>query len=185
MPGFWVMESYIPISKINDFLFCPISLYLHSVYESFDTSLYHATPQTVGKINHAGIEEGRYSTSAHLLQGIPVYSERYGIMGKIDIYDAQKKTLVERKTKIKKIWPGYVAQLYGQYFCLREMGYAVKRLFLHSLADNKRYRVKLPSKTDVEAFSRLIERIRTFDVRQYRDHRCEKCVNSIYGMLTW
>lgn len=179
------MESYIPISKINDFLFCPMSLYLHSVYESFDTSLYHDTPQTVGKINHAGIEEGMYSTSAHLLQGISVYSERYGVMGKIDIYDEKRGALIERKTKIKKIWPGYVMQLYAQSFCLRERGYTVKELFLHSLEDNKRYPVAFPTKEDEEAFAQLVEQVRMFDVREYQNHRCSKCANSIYGILTW
>lgn len=179
------MESYIQISKINDFLFCPLSLYLHSVYESFDTSLYHDTPQVVGRANHASIEEGRYSTSKHVLQGIPVYSERYGIMGKIDVYDEKAKTLVERKTKIKKIWPGYVAQVYAQYFCLSEMGQKVEQIYLHSLTDNKRYSVPLPQEREQEGFAQLIEEIRTFDIRRYENHRCPKCANSIYGILTW
>ena len=29
------MESYIPISKINDFTFCPVCAYLHFVYQPF------------------------------------------------------------------------------------------------------------------------------------------------------
>ncbi|MDP3769813.1 MAG: type V CRISPR-associated protein Cas4 [bacterium] len=179
------MESYIQISKINDFLFCPLSLYLHSVYESFDTSLYHDTPQVVGRINHAAIEDGRYSTAKHILQGISVYSERFGIMGKIDIYDAKKRALVERKTKIKKIWPGYVAQVHAQYFCLSEMGYKVERISLHSLADNKRHSVALPQEREQEDFARLVGEIRAFDIRKYERHRCAKCANSIYGILTW
>lgn len=179
------MESYIQISKINDFAYCPLSLYLHSVYESFDTSLYHDTPQVVGRINHAMIEEGRYSTSKHILQGISVYSEQFGIMGKIDIYDEKKKELVERKTRIKTIWPGYIYQIYGQYFCMREMGYEVEKLFLHSLADNKRYPVLLPAEREEKRFGFFVGEMRAFDIRQYKNHRCKKCANSIYGILTW
>jgi len=39
-------ETYIPISTLNDFIFCPYSIYLHNVYENTDESLYHAIPQT-------------------------------------------------------------------------------------------------------------------------------------------
>ena len=179
------MESYIQISKINDFCFCPLSVYLHSVYESFNTSLYHDTPQIEGKLNHAAIDEGRYSTSKHIMQGTSVYSEKYGLMGKIDTYDAKKKALVERKTKIKTIWHGYVYQLYAQYFCLQEMGYEVERLYFHSLKDNKRYPVPLPSERDEKRFGAVIEAIRNFDIQKYTRHRCHKCGDSIYGFLTW
>lgn len=179
------MESYIQISKINDFMFCPMSLYLHSIYEGFDTSLYHDTPQIVGQANHAAIEEGRYSTSRHILQGMSVYSERFGIMGKIDIYDEKKKLLVERKTKIKAIYPGYIYQLYGQYFCLREMGYEIENLALHSLSDNRRYPVPVPTEQDATRFGFFLEQMRAFDIRRYKDHRCAKCTKSIYGLLTW
>jgi CRISPR-associated protein Cas4 len=98
------MEQYIQISKINDFLYCPRSVYLHSIYENFNSKTFHKTPQVVGKINHSSIDEGRYSSAKKYLQGMPVYSEKYGIAGKIDIYDSEKKTLTERKTMIKKVW---------------------------------------------------------------------------------
>lgn len=42
-------EDYIPISTLNDFIFCPYSIYLHNVYMDTDEGLYHATPQTRGR----------------------------------------------------------------------------------------------------------------------------------------
>ena len=39
------MEDYIAISTLNDFIFCPYSIYLHNVYMETDESVYHATPQ--------------------------------------------------------------------------------------------------------------------------------------------
>lgn len=179
------MESYIPISTINDFTYCPMSLYLHRLYADFHTSLYHEKAQTEGKINHEGIDQGKYSTSAHILQGMEVYSEQWGIMGKIDIYDEKKKMLVERKTKIKKLWQGYIWQICAQYFCLKEMGYCVENLFLHSLKDNKRYPVPLPTKYDEWRFEMLLDEMRKFDIRAFAKHECPKCAGSIYGGLAW
>lgn len=179
------MESYIQISKLNDFMFCPLSLYLHSIYEGFDNSLYHDTPQIVGRANHEAIDEGRYSTSKHIVQGMSVYSGRFGIMGKIDVYDEKKKLLVERKTKIKVVYPGYIYQLYGQYFCLTEMGHKIERLALHSLCDNRRYPVPIPTDRDAERFGFFIDQMRVFDIRKYKNHRCQKCTKSIYGLLMW
>lgn len=50
-------EDYISISTLNDFIFCPYSIYLHNVYENTDESLFHATPQTQGRIAHETVDE--------------------------------------------------------------------------------------------------------------------------------
>lgn len=36
------MDNYISISTLNDFIFCPYSIYLHNVYMEADEGLYHA-----------------------------------------------------------------------------------------------------------------------------------------------
>lgn len=179
------MESYISISKINDFLYCPKSLYLHMIYENFDESLFHSEPQVKGRLNHKSIEEDTYSTAKRYIVGKEVYSEKYKIMGKIDIYDTETKTLIERKTQIKQIFDGYRYQLYAQYFCLKEMGYEIKRLILHSLKDNKNYEISLPTEKDEKDFQNLINQIWFFDPRTLFNHHCSKCDKSIYGVLSW
>jgi len=181
---FRLMEQYIQISKINDFIFCPKSVFLHGIYEGFHDSTYKDTPQVVGKINHENIDKGKYSTAKRFLQGTPVYSRKYNVMGKIDIYDRQKKALVERKTKIKKIYDGYKYQLYAQYFAMKEMGYEVEKLFLHSLTDNKRYEIPLPDGVETEKFERTIRWIQSFDILWSERHVSpEKCDNCIYRPL--
>ena len=45
------MPDYISISTLNDFIFCPYSIYLHNVYMGGDEDIVHATPQTQGKYN--------------------------------------------------------------------------------------------------------------------------------------
>lgn len=162
-----------------------MSLYLHSIYENFDEKTYHQTPQVVGKLNHQPIDQGVYSTSKKYLQGIPVFSERYNIAGKIDVYDQNTKTLIERKTKIKKIYQGHIYQMYAQFFCLEEMGYPIKKMLIHSLQDNKRYEVPLPEHEDRKKFEETLNQIKTFRMDSYANHRCARCRDSIYGLLTW
>ncbi|MFH1551545.1 MAG: type V CRISPR-associated protein Cas4 [bacterium] len=178
------MESYIQISKINDFIFCPYSLYYHSIYENFSAKIYHGSPQTKGKIKHENIDEGRYSTAKKFLQGIDVYSEKYGLCGKIDVYDKESKSLIERKNKVVKIYDGYKYQLYAQYFCLKEMGYAVEKMFIHSLSDNKRYEIELPAGEELEKFENTIEQMRDFNIEKVKIIKNEnKCENCIYNQL--
>lgn len=179
-----MMEEYIQISKINDFLFCPRSLYFHSLYESFSTATYHASPQTRGRLNHETIDTGRYASEKYILQGLEVYSERYGLVGKIDLYEKETKTLIERKTKIQVVYLGYRFQLYAQYFALTEMSYPVERLVLRSLEDNKRYNIPLPTGDALKEFENTLEKMRIFDIREAPlEENLKKCTHCIYQSL--
>ncbi len=62
------MDDYISISTLNDFIFCPYSIYLHNVYVETDEGVYHATPQTRGRIAHETVDEKRTSNRADELQ---------------------------------------------------------------------------------------------------------------------
>ena len=50
------MDDYIPISALNDFIFCPYSIYLHNVYMETDEGLYYAKPQIRGRIAHMTVD---------------------------------------------------------------------------------------------------------------------------------
>jgi CRISPR-associated exonuclease Cas4 len=178
------MESYIQISKINDFLYSPQSLYLHSVYESFDTDIYHEEPQIIGKINHENIEEGRYSTAKRYLQGLSVYSEKYNLGGKIDIYDTTTKNLCERKTYIHNIYEGQRFQLFAQMFAMEEMGYEVKSLSIQSLRNNRRHEIDLPDKHDIARFEKTLQKMREYDA-SLPDDSVYRCNLSIYRHLSY
>ncbi|MCH7763602.1 MAG: type V CRISPR-associated protein Cas4, partial [Candidatus Marinimicrobia bacterium] len=152
------MEAYMPITFLNDFIFCPKSIYFHQLYGRVSKRLYHTTDQTNGIAAHKTIDNKSYTTAKSVLQGLDVFSEKYRIGGKIDTFDIKKALLVERKKKIKVIYDGYIYQLYAQYYCLTEMGYEVKRLKLYSMEDNKSYPVKLPEndREKQEGFETLI-----------------------------
>jgi len=155
----WGMDSAISISAINDFLYCPKSLYMHGVYSSFETSVYHDVSQTNGTIAHENIEEKKYTTSKDILQGLSVYSVRLGIKGRIDLYDAKNKLLIERKYRVTNIYTGFRYQLYAQMYCLEEAGFKVAKLFIHSLSDNRRFEIPLPSQEERREFEGVIAKI--------------------------
>jgi CRISPR-associated protein Cas4 len=179
------MDSAIPISAINDFLYCPRSLYLHSIYSTFQTNTFHDTPQVLGGIAHENIEKGKYTTSAHILQGLSVYSLRLGIKGKIDLYDSQKNWLIERKYRVKQIYLGFKYQLYAQIYCLEEAEMPVKQLFIQSLSDNRRYEIPLPSSDEEKDFEKTIEKMKSFTPLELQNHACSHCQNNIYSLLNW
>lgn len=179
------MEQPIKISNLNDFVFCSASIYYHGLYEDLEKSIYQEIDQLRGTMTHGKIDLGEYSTEKGTLQGIEVYSRKYDIIGKIDIYYGNKELLVERKYKIITIYDGYVYQLYAQYFGMVEQGYKIKELKLYSYSDNKSYPIKLPEDDPemLEKFKRIILDIKTFDLSSFRQSNKDKCRRCIYSQL--
>ena len=177
------METYIPISFLNDFVFCPRSIYFHQLYARQERMTYQAKPQIEGRRAHEAIDEKRYSTRRTVLQGIPVYSERYKLHGKIDIFDEAEGLLTERKKRIKNVYDGYIFQLYAQFHCLTEMGYTVKKLRLYSVDTNKNYPIKLPEedKAMQNQFEELIQKINLYDLADPFRANPNKCARCIYS----
>ncbi len=175
-------ENPISISNLNDFIFCPISIYFHQLYGATDDIQMQSTCQINGSAAHESIDNQRYSTSNNVLQGAPVISEEYGLIGRIDLFYADKGILVERKRQIKKIFDGYIFQLYAQYFGLTEMGYYVTKLQLYSSVDNKKYDVPLPEDNEkmLSKFKKVINDMHNFDIETFYQENREKCCNCIY-----
>lgn len=69
------MTDYIQLSVLNDFVFCPYSIYLHQVYMEADEDVYKATPQTQGSIAHQSVDNKTSSSRKSNLMSLPVYSE--------------------------------------------------------------------------------------------------------------
>ena len=179
------MEPYLPISFLNDFIFCPRSIYFHQLYGRISPRLYHGTDQTKGLAAHKSIDTKSYTTSTRVLQNHEVYSHTLNIAGKIDTYDIDKELLVERKKKIKVVYDGYIFQLYAQYHALTDMGYKVKKMKLYSMDDNKNYRIDLPSENKVlhDKFHSLLEQIRNFNLEDEFTPNANKCKHCIYNNL--
>lgn len=173
------MESYIPISTINDFVFCPRSIYFNKLYQRYNESMYHETAQKEGKIVHESIDQKKYSSEKKWITSLDVYSQKYGLCGKIDMLNTDTHTLIERKNKILKIYDGYKYQLWAQMFCLQEMGYTVEKLYLHSLSDNKRTEIEKPKWYELERFEKIIEKMHTYNIFDSfvpNPNKCDKCI---------
>ncbi len=179
------MENPINITALNDFIFCPISIFFHNLYSDTQRELYQCEDQINGTNAHKSIDNNEFSTDQKVIQGISVYCEKYSLIGKIDMFYPKSGKLVERKKKIKTIYDGYVFQLYGQYFAMKEMGYAVKSLSFHSMDDNKNYPVPLPEEDSemLEKFEKTVKDINSFDIFDYEQTNHEKCSRCIYSPI--
>ncbi len=175
----------IRISNINDFLFCPVSIYYHGLMEDADNVQIQSEYQIYGTAAHESIDGGTYSSRRNILQGADVCSLKYGLIGKIDTFDVATGILRERKKHISIVYPGYVFQLYGQYFGLVDAGYVVTAIQLYSMDDNKTHPVLPPEKNPemLKMFEDVLEQMRSFDVSHYVPENSKKCRRCIYAPL--
>lgn len=176
------MDEAIIISNLNDFVFCPASIYFHKLYGSMDNILFQTDYQLNGTKTHEAVDNQNYSSKKSIITGMSVYCEKYNLIGKIDIYDAEKKLLVERKKHINEIYDGYIFQIYAQYFAMTEMGYKVEHLEFYSADDNKKYRIDLPSNNPnmLGKFENVIAQMKTINLETYKQDNPKKCENCIY-----
>lgn len=177
------MTDYIPISTLNDFIFCPYSIYLHNVYMETDEGLYHATPQTKGKLAHEPVDSKTSSNRSDDLLALPVYSEQLGLMGKIDVYKRKEKKLIERKYQLKQIYKGQLYQLWAQYFCMIEMGYEIDSIAFYEISTNKVIPVAIPSDSDKQELVNFISSFNAFDPLIPIPVNPNKCRHCIYCNL--
>ena len=176
------MENPLAITLLNDYIFCPLSIYFHQLYLDKVDLVYKDIPQIAGTHAHESIENFQYSHKKSVLCGYNVYSDKYNLYGKIDIFNIENGELIERKKKIKVVYDGYIFQLYAQYFCLKDMGYNVYQLKLISKDDNKIYLIDLPEQNTemLEKFETLIKNIRNFNILDFQPLNELKCKNCIY-----
>lgn len=176
------MYEEILITQLNDFIFCPASIYFHMLYGDTNRMLFQSEKQINGTAAHETIDNNTYSSRKNIYTGLDVYCEKYGLVGKIDMYDADRKVLMERKRTVKVIYDGYVFQVYAQYFALKEMGYEVNSIVIHSMTDNKNYPILLPEKDKnmLEKFESTIKSMHEFNLENFKQDNKEKCKNCIY-----
>ena len=178
------MEELLPITNLNDFLFCPRSLYFGNIFRnSLGQDGYQQTPQKIGLAAHQSIDTSSYSTRKNVLTGLMVVCEEFGLIGRIDVYDGDTQILTERKWSVSAVWEGFRLQLHAQFFALKEMGIPVISLRLHSKKDNRTYEVPLPDAKDSLRLSEVIAQMRSFrfDAPFEVNHR--KCHGCIYREL--
>jgi len=178
------MEPYLCITQLNDFTFCPRSIYFANIHkQNYSPETYHSTAQKVGLAAHKSVDEGEYSSRKNILQGITVYSEKYRLLGRIDLFDISSGELCERKYSVSAVYDGFRYQLYAQYFALTEMGYQVSSMKIYSKKDNRSYPVSVPVTEEIFEFEELLDKIRAFSLDDEFCQNEKKCLKCIYSPL--
>ncbi len=182
------MEPYITFTQIKDYLFSPMTTYLQNIYREFTDSCWKGEALVAGKQAHESIEDGRYSQRKGVLLGKTAYWSEMNVGGKIDVWLPEEGgLLVERKRLVDRVWDGDRAQLYAQYFALKEEGVPVRRLAVHSLATNRRFFLPVPGRKEKEWLVGIINEMRSRGGGEWLftrapDARAER---SIYAGLNW
>ena len=177
------MNDLISISTLNDFIFCPYSIYLHNVYMDADEDMYHAKPQIRGRNAHERVDEKKTSTRSDLIESLPVLSHELGVYGKIDVYDQRIKSLIERKYSLKTIYLGQYYQLWAQYYCMIEMGYNVDSIAFYEISSHKTIQVSLPTDAEKDELLHFIDQYRNYDPKVSISTNDNKCTHCIYCNL--
>ena len=68
-----------------------------------DEGLYHATPQTKGRNAHETIDTKKASNRADDLQSLPIISEKYRLMGKIDLYRGKAQGAIRLQFSVYEV----------------------------------------------------------------------------------
>jgi len=171
----------IPLSAVNQFLFCPRRAALIHVEGIFEDNEHTIR----GDIVHEHTDLAGYEVvkGVTLLRALPVWSERLGLNGKCDIVEVHPDgslVPVEFKLGKRRKWENDDAQLCAQALCLEEMlGITVpKGAIFH--ADSKRRReVEFTAGLRQSTLAAAAElhallRSQTVPRAQYRE-ACEKC----------
>ena len=174
------LDDLISISALNDFIFCPYSIYLHNVYMDTDEGLYHATPQTKGRLVHEPVDTKTSSNRKEEILALPVMSAELGLVGKIDVYRSKEKKLIERKYQLKRIFRGQIYQLWAQYFCMVEMGFEVDEIAFYEISTNKTIPVNLPTVADKSELFSFIESFKLYDPSEDIIVNPAKCSHCVY-----
>ncbi|MCX7826213.1 MAG: CRISPR-associated protein Cas4 [Verrucomicrobiae bacterium] len=112
----------LPLSLINDFLYCPRRAALKVVEGCREENVHTTRGDIVHE--HTHLEGYEVSKGAKLLRALPVWSERLGINGKCDVVEQRPDGVlypVEFKVGKRRQWDNDDAQLCAQALCLEEM----------------------------------------------------------------
>src|SRR5271157_2917573 len=115
-------ERYVPLSAVNQFLYCPRRAALIHVEGIFVDNLH----TVLGHLAHEHTDFPGYEVAkgVKLLRALPVFSERLGLSGKCDIVEQHSDGLlcpVEYKKGKRRRFENDDAQLCAQALCLEEM----------------------------------------------------------------
>jgi CRISPR-associated exonuclease Cas4 len=169
----------VPISALEHFSYCERQCALIHVEQTFDENLFTIR----GRLAHERVDAGPPSISrgVRILRSVPLWSERYGLVGKADVVEMQPEGPVPVEYKLGRTAAKHAdVQLCAQALCLEEMFQsAVTTGYVYSHASKQR-RLVLLDESLRERTARMIDGVRRMLVEQRlppapNDDRCPKC----------
>jgi CRISPR-associated exonuclease Cas4 len=146
-------REVLPLSLLNDFLYCPRRAAL-KVVEGWRSANQHTARGDIVH-EHADLRGYEVVQGVKLLRALPVFSDRLGLSGKCDIVEAEFRSAsnlnfeisnlkslkpVEFKVGKRRQWENDDAQLCAQALCLEEMFHTAIPRGAVFHADSKRRR---------------------------------------------
>jgi CRISPR-associated exonuclease Cas4 len=135
------MPESLPLSLLNDYLYCPRRAAL-KVVEGWRSANQHTARGDIAH-EHADLRGYEVVQGVKLLRALPVFSDRLGLSGKCDIVEQrpdQSLFPVEFKVGKRRQWKNDDAQLCAQALCLEEMFHTAIPRGAVFHADSKRRR---------------------------------------------
>ena len=135
------MPESLPLSLLNDYLYCPRRAAL-KVVEGWRSANQHTARGDIAH-EHADLRGYEVVQGVKLLRALPVFSDRLGLSGKCDIVEQrpdQSLFPVEFKVGKRRQWENDDAQLCAQALCLEEMFHTAIPRGAVFHADSKRRR---------------------------------------------
>jgi CRISPR-associated exonuclease Cas4 len=112
----------VPLSLLNDFLYCPRRAALKAIEGWRDENEHTVRGELAHE--HADLPGYEVAKGVKLLRALPVFSDRLGLSGRCDIVEQHADGSfcpVEYKTGKRRKFENDDAQLCAQAFCLEEM----------------------------------------------------------------
>lgn len=142
------MDEPINISALNQFSYCARRFALIYVEAEFQNNVHtqrgNAEHERVDRVAHATSRSG-----ARVEYALPVWSERFGLIGKCDVVEFWKDGTVypvEYKHGPRRAWVNDDLQLAAQAMCLEEMlGVQVQSAAIFHAASKRRREVAIDS----------------------------------------
>lgn len=172
----------LPLSLINDYLYCPRRAAL-KIVEGWRSANEHTARGDIVH-EHADLPGYEVAKSVTLLRALPVWSERLGLSGKCDILEQHPDGglfPVEYKVGKRREFENDDVQLCAQGLCLEEMfGVSIPRgAVFHAQSKRRReveFTADLRARTE-QAVTELHALLMAESVQpaRYIEGRCEEC----------
>lgn len=120
-PRAWADDDLVLVSALEHWSYCPRQCALIHLEQTYDENLYTLRGN---RAHRAADEPGvRAEAGVRVVRGMPIWSDRLGLIGKADVVEFHDRTPypVEYKAGSRRTWGHEALQLCAQAVCLEEM----------------------------------------------------------------